>query len=105
MHSGRESTFSSSPLQRNSSDSDSTSSLACSAAAGFDVGRGKEEPAAPLLGDDGGGNGGPAGGDGAGGNGVGKLVDEGDGDDADDDTLLSLQQVVWLCANRLISPS
>ncbi len=97
MHGVRESTFITNTIQQISSDSDKTGSLACSAAAGFDLGSGKGDPAAPLLGDDGGGNDGPSGGDGAGGKGVGKLVDEGDGEDAGDDSLLSLRQVVQFC--------
>eukprot|EP00884_Botryococcus_braunii_P007753 jgi/Botrbrau1/1697/Bobra.116_2s0039.1 len=100
LHGVRESTFTSNPLQQIASVSDKAGYFACSAAAGFGLGSGKEDPAAPLLGGDGGGNDGPTGGDGAGGNGFGKLVGEGDDEDAGDDSLLSLQQAEQLAGAR-----
>lgn len=75
---------------RQASSASKPGSVACSAAAGFDLGRGSEEAAVPLVG---GGDGGD-GGDSRGGNGAGKFVDEADDEGGDDDTLLSMQQVL-----------
>lgn len=78
------------PSIRQPSSASKSGSVVCSAAAGFDLGRGSEEAAVPLLGGDDGGNGG----DSRGGNGSGKFVDEADDEGGDDDTLLSMQQVL-----------